>query len=164
MIQELLDAFFQQPQTQNFGEATENIQKWISQMGNVVFLKLLKEIGVIPEKIPHDSTEEKLFAKTADIVLCECFQRLGLHAHVLQERANSADVSGSSPFYQYTFVADAKTFRLSRTAKNQKDFKFRLSADGVVTPILPFWFVRTFSILERKAKSTNRRSTQTFVF
>lgn len=52
MIQELLDAFFQQPQTQNFGEATENIQKWISQMGNVVFLKLLKEIGVIPEKIP----------------------------------------------------------------------------------------------------------------
>lgn len=122
-FQELLSYLFQQAQTETFNDAAANIQERISSLENSVFLRILEEIGVIPEKIPHDSTEEKLFAKTADIVLCECFHRLGLQASVLQERVNSADVSGSSPIYGYSFTADAKTFRLSRTAKNQKDFK-----------------------------------------
>ena len=46
---------------------------------------------------------------------------MGLVSTVLAERADSVDVgvvAGS-----YSFVADAKVFRLSRTAKNQKDFK-----------------------------------------
>ncbi len=161
MLQELLPFLFQQAQIQTFGEAAENIQNWISQIENVAFLKLLKEIGVIPEKIPHDSTEEKLFAKTADIVLCESFQRLGLHAYVLQERANSADVSGNSPFHKYTFVADAKTFRLSRTAKNQKDFKvsalsrWRGNADFAILVCPYFQYPRKESQIYKQALDSN---------
>ena len=46
---------------------------------------------------------------------------LGIKTEVLGARGNSADVFGKTD--EYTLVGDAKTFRLSRTAKNQKDFK-----------------------------------------
>lgn len=39
------------------------------------------------------------------------------------ERGDAADVFAESSIYGYTLVADAKAFRMSRTAKNQKDFK-----------------------------------------
>jgi type II restriction enzyme len=42
---------------------------------------------------------------------------------VLKERADAADVEAFDE--EYSFVADAKSFRLSRTAKNQKDFKIQ---------------------------------------
>ena len=47
----------------------------------------------------------------------------GLASIVLSERADAADVEAVGP--GYSFVADAKAFRLSRTAKNQKDFKIQ---------------------------------------
>ena len=73
--------------------------------------------------IAHDSTEEKLFAKASDAVLARAFRELGLKASVITERADTADVVIESVYHGYTMVADAKAFRLSRTAKNQKDFK-----------------------------------------
>jgi type II restriction enzyme len=42
---------------------------------------------------------------------------------VIYKRGDSADILVESPLYDYTFVADAKVFRMSRTAKNPKDFK-----------------------------------------
>ena len=39
----------------------------------------------------------------------------------MKQRSDSADVEGATS--AYSIVADAKAFRLSRTAKNQKDFK-----------------------------------------
>ena len=116
---------------------------------------------MIPEKVPHDSTVEKLFAKTADIILCECFRRLGLQASVLQERADSADVFGSSPIYGYSFAADAKTFRLSRTAKNQKDFKvsalsqWRGNADFALLVCPYFQYPRKESQIYKQALDSN---------
>lgn len=46
---------------------------------------------------------------------------LGLAAEVIRMRGNSADVCAKTN--DYTLVGEAKCFRLSRTAKNQKDFK-----------------------------------------
>jgi type II restriction enzyme len=46
---------------------------------------------------------------------------------VLEERGDSADVQARGS--GYSLVADAKAFRLSRTAKNQKDFKVQ-AMDG----------------------------------
>jgi len=91
--------------------------------------KLIAEIGAIPESIDHDSTAEKLFAKAADIVLAKSLQELGLRATVNKERADCADVVAKSYFHDYSLVGDAKAFRLSRTAKNQKDFKVKSMAD-----------------------------------
>lgn len=46
-----------------------------------------------------------------------------MQSTVLKERADFADVEVFAE--GYSFVADAKSFRLSRTAKNQKDFKIQ---------------------------------------
>lgn len=87
------------------------------------FSDILKQIGTIPESIEHDSKQEKLFSKASDAALARAFRELGLRSTVLRERGDSADVLAESCYHGYTLVADAKAFRLSRTAKNQKDFK-----------------------------------------
>jgi type II restriction enzyme len=48
-------------------------------------------------------------------------RELGLGVSVIVERADSADVIATEGEHQ--IIGDAKAFRLSRTAKNQKDFK-----------------------------------------
>lgn len=78
--------------------------------------------GVIPERFNHDSTEEKVFAKYCDALLARSLKEIGLNARVIEARGNSADVYATFSD-QYSLVGDAKAFRLSRTAKNQKDFK-----------------------------------------
>ncbi len=108
----------------NFKVATQKIRNYIEELDLEDFQEIVKNIGTIPENIIHDSTEEKLYSKASDIVLARCFRVLGLDAKALEERADSADIlAESTKGYQYSLVADAKCFRLSRTAKNQKDFK-----------------------------------------
>lgn len=109
---------------QEFKCATEEIRKFLDEMPEDEFKVIVKQIGTIPENIEHDSTEEKLYSKASDIVLARCFRLLGLASRALDERADSADILAESiSGYNYSLVADAKCFRLSRTAKNQKDFK-----------------------------------------
>lgn len=108
----------------DFKAATEKIRQFIDTTPEEDFKNIVKEIGTIPENIEHDSTEEKLYSKASDIVLARCFRMLGLASRALDERADSADILAESiSGYNYSLVADAKCFRLSRTAKNQKDFK-----------------------------------------
>jgi len=59
-------------------------------------------------------------------LLAEAFKAVGLRSLVFKERANTADVEVFAK--SYSFIADAKSFRLSRTAKNQKDFKVQAMA------------------------------------
>ena len=55
--------------------------------------------------------------------LARCFAELGLKVSLYTTRRNNADVFAESRFHNYSLVSDTKAFRLSRTAKNQKDFK-----------------------------------------
>lgn len=87
----------------------------------------LIECGVMPEIFVHDSSEEKLWAKYSDILLSLSLNHLGIPSEVIRMRGDSADVLGRN--YAYSIVGDAKTFRLSRTAKNQKDFKIKALDD-----------------------------------
>lgn len=105
----------------SFEEATDRLISWVDT--TIDFMDVLKQIGTIPESIEHDSSAEKLFSKASDAVLARSFREIGLHATVLTTRADSADVLVKSPIHGYSLVADSKAFRLSRTAKNQKDFK-----------------------------------------
>jgi hypothetical protein len=98
-----------------------------NEYGNSVIIDHLRVCGHIPEKYPHDSTEEKLYSKYTDTVISHAFSSLGMKSRVLTERAGVADVEVEA--LDYTFVADAKAFRLTRTAKNQKDFKVQ-AMDG----------------------------------
>ncbi len=85
------------------------------------------ECGILPEAFDHDSSEEKLWAKYSDIILAKALSFLEIPSEVLRTRGNSADVFGKNQ--NYSVVGDAKTFRLSRTAKNQKDFKIKALDD-----------------------------------
>lgn len=87
----------------------------------------LLECGIIPESLEHDSSEEKLWAKYCDILLAQAWTHLSIPSEVLRARGDSADVFGKTR--DYSIVGDAKAFRLSRTAKNQKDFKVRALDD-----------------------------------
>ena len=120
MYNELISLIFKYA-NDGFLNAYAKLNMFISTTDNI--LNLVSHIGTIPECIAHDSTEEKLFSKASDAILSRAFRELGLKSSVISERADSADVIAQSIVHNYTLVADAKSFRLSRTAKNQKDFK-----------------------------------------
>lgn len=123
MFNKLVEQIFQFGKKE-FKSATEEIRKVIDEMSLDDFKIVVRQIGTIPEVIEHDSTEEKLYSKASDIVLARCFRELGMKSRALDERGDSADIIAESKSgYNYSLVADAKCFRLSRTAKNQKDFK-----------------------------------------
>lgn len=109
----------------DFGVEAEKIEKEVAKelknKGINSLLGHLRLCGAIPEKYSHDSSEEKLYSKYTDVVIHEAYSYIGFNSLVLKERADVADVECVNA--EYSFVADAKAFRLSRTAKNQKDFK-----------------------------------------
>lgn len=105
----------------SFKEKTELLFNQLKSMARAILVAHIEYGGVIPEAYPHDSSEEKLFAKYCDYLLAMALAELGMKSSVIEERADSADVLAE--VRNYSLVGDAKAFRLSRTAKNQKDFK-----------------------------------------
>jgi hypothetical protein len=109
----------------NFVSDTDKLEKElgveIKKNGITSLIDHLRLCGNIPESYGHDTSEEKLYSKYTDNLLSFAYSALGLKSIVLKERADAADVEAFAK--DYSFVADAKAFRLSRTAKNQKDFK-----------------------------------------
>jgi type II restriction enzyme len=112
---------------QDVTEITGELRAEIQAGGSAVILDHLRVCGAMPEQYRRDSSEEKLYSKYTDAVVAEAFAAIGLQSAVLPSRANSADVQAAAQ--EYSLVADAKAFRLSRTAKNQKDFKIQ-AMDG----------------------------------
>jgi type II restriction enzyme len=109
------------------GKVEAEISAEIKHEGIDVLLGHLRLCGAIPESYGHDTTEEKLYSKYTDVVIHEAYLAMGFQSLVLKERADVADVECIAK--GFGFVADAKAFRLSRTAKNQKDFKVQ-AMDG----------------------------------
>lgn len=103
------------------GELEKELNLEISKNGTSTLIDHLRLCGNIPESYGHDTSEEKLYSKYTDCLLSLAYITIGLKSLVLKERADAADVEAFAK--DYSFVADAKAFRLSRTAKNQKDFK-----------------------------------------
>lgn len=99
----------------------------IAKSGTEALLDHLRLCGAMPEHYGRDSSEEKLYSKYTDAVISEALTAIGLKSTVIAERADAADVQARGG--GYSLVADAKAFRLSRTAKNAKDFKIQ-AMDG----------------------------------
>ncbi|MBR5243510.1 MAG: HindIII family type II restriction endonuclease [Thermoguttaceae bacterium] len=106
-----------------FENVAEKLQEIVFSFTREETLSAIQSVGVIPERFGRDSTEEKLFAKTSDLVLARALTFLGFSVEVCRRRGDFADVVAESNRYGYRLTADAKSFRLSRTAKNQKDYK-----------------------------------------
>ena len=115
----------------NFGQDYTRVERElvdeVRKNGVQALLDHLRLGGVIPESYGHDTSEEKLYSKYTDALLAVVFRQIGLKSIVLTERADAADVEVFAD--GYSFVADAKASRLTRTAKNQKDFKVQ-AMDG----------------------------------
>lgn len=116
------------------GSFEENSQKVVEELRTeatigpaAVLTDHLRLCGAVPERYGPDSTQEKLYSKYTDAVVSETFSTMGLNSVVISTRADSADVQARGA--EFSLVADAKVFRLSRTAKNQKDFKIQ-ALDG----------------------------------
>lgn len=99
----------------------------IGKDGTDALLDHLRLCGAMPEHYGHDSSEEKLYSKYTDAIISLSLTAIGLNSSVITARADAADVQARGG--GYSLVADAKAFRLSRTAKNQKDFKVQ-AMDG----------------------------------
>ena len=147
----------------NFVNDTDKLEKEleqeISKSGVPTLIDHLRLCGSIPESYGHDTSEEKLYSKYTDCLLSLSFKAIGLKSLVIKERSDAADVEAFAK--GYSFVADAKAFRLSRTAKNQKDFKVQ-AMDGwkrgkkyamVVCPI--YQLPNTSSQIYQQATSRN---------
>ena len=107
---------------ENIADVENNLESEISTANrHDALLCHLRLCSAIPESVEYSSTQEKLFSKYTDALISKSFEYLGLSSKVIHKRIGTADVEASSE--HYSFVADAKVFRLSRTAKNQKDFK-----------------------------------------
>lgn len=122
--EEIIDDIFKFSDKKNSFELIENKYQSISKS---IIIKELIQVGIMPEVFGHDSSEEKLWSKFSDVILAKSLGWLGLQSEVLRTRGNSADVYSKTK--DYTIVSDAKCFRLSRTAKNQKDFKIKALDD-----------------------------------
>ena len=105
----------------NADRIEEEISNEIAKEDSSVVVDHLRLCGVIPEKYQHDSSAEKLYSKYTDVLLTLAFRSMGMKSNIFTERADAADVEGFGK--NFSLVADAKAMRLSRTAKNQKDFK-----------------------------------------
>lgn len=99
----------------------EELRAEIARDGSEALLDHLRLCGAIPEQYGRDSSEEKLYSKYTDAVVSESFAAMGLRSIVVNTRSDSPDIRARAA--DYSLAADAKAFRLSRTAKNQKDFK-----------------------------------------
>lgn len=124
MRKQLIDKIFTIAKQPN---AFDLLEKYLETPSKQEISEQIIEVGIMPEFFDHDSSEEKLWAKYSDIMLAKSLEYLGFKAHVMRTRGNSADVFAQSD--GYTLIGDAKCFRLSRSAKNQKDFKIKALDD-----------------------------------
>lgn len=118
MRKEIIDLIFKVAKEKN---AFDTLEQYLLNISQKKLGENIIECGILPEMFSQNGSEEKIWAKFSDIILAHALSFLGIKTHVLGARGNSADVLGTTK--DYTIVGDAKTFRLSRTAKNQKDFK-----------------------------------------
>lgn len=96
--------------------------KRLSQMGSEEFAFLILHSGYIPELYPYDSSQETLYSKLIESLVCEWARRIGFTDFYLQkQKSNKEDIT--IKVGNKIIVCDAKSFRLGRSqaAPNVKD-------------------------------------------
>lgn len=88
----------------DFINASMKMQEAVFALDRSEIIHLINEISVIPEDIAHDSSEEKLYSKTSDILFAKALECMNLEVGVLRERADSADIIARSKYHGYSLV------------------------------------------------------------
>ena len=120
----LLESFVAESKNNKFStiEAVKHLSKELKSLNNDKFCRLLELSGYLPDLYPHDSSEETLYSKFVELLVCEWAQRIGFDESFLPTtKSGTEDIAIMDK--NYVIVADAKSFRLSRSqaAPNPKD-------------------------------------------
>lgn len=85
-------------------------------------IDLLIYTGYIPDLYPSDSSQETLYSKLIEVLVCEWAQRMGYDSKYVKQKASYEDITITVS--NKVIVCDAKSFRLGRSQKapNVKDF------------------------------------------
>ena len=83
----------------DFVTASTLLEQLIFSTSRDEVLELITEIGIIPEDIGHDSSEEKLYTKVSDIIFAKVLMEMGYNVRVLRERGDCADIIAQSQYY-----------------------------------------------------------------
>jgi hypothetical protein len=94
----------------------------ISKFAKEDFAFLLCHAGYIPEFYEHDSSQETLYSKLIEVLVCEWAKRVGFKdSYIQKQKASKEDVTIQTD--NTVVVCDAKSYRLGRSqsAPNVKD-------------------------------------------
>jgi len=98
------------------------VSKKLKSLDTEQFCKLLELTGYLPDLYAHDGSEETLYSKFVEVVVCEWAHRVGFEESFLpSQKSGTEDIAIMDK--DNVIVADAKSFRLSRSqaAPNPKD-------------------------------------------
>lgn len=94
----------------------------IGKMDAKDFEFLTLHCGYIPDYYGKDSSQETLYSKLVEVLVCEWAKRVGFtHSYIQKQKSNKEDIT--IQLNDYVIVCDAKSFRLGRSqaAPNVKD-------------------------------------------
>lgn len=77
----------------------EELRAELARDGREALLDHLRLCGAMPEQYGHDSSEEKLYSKYPDAVICESLNAIGLRSTIIAARADAADVQARGRGY-----------------------------------------------------------------
>lgn len=99
----------------------EKAQNWLFPLDDQDIIELLMT-GFIPDTYEENREEEKIFTKLMEVLVAECFRRIGFDSTVVKTKSESEDVRIATE--RQAILVDTKTFRLGRSqiAPNAKDF------------------------------------------
>lgn len=102
--------------------ANEFLERLRTNFDDSQFEDLLIVSGFIPDVYSHDSSEETLYTKLIEALVCDWARRVGASGELIKQKASYEDVKIS--IADKIIVCDAKSFRLGRSqaAPNAKDF------------------------------------------
>lgn len=106
----------------NTAVVENDFSKVIQKMNDNEFALLVLHTGYIPEFYLPDSSQETLYSKLIESLVCEWAKRIGFSESFLQtQKSNKEDVTIKKG--EHIIVCDAKSFRLGRSqaAPNVKD-------------------------------------------
>lgn len=102
-------------------EFVKKTMNWFQDLSDQDLMELLMT-GFIPDDYEENKEQEKLFAKAVEVLISECFKRIGFNTVIKKTKSESEDVQIENQ--KRAILIDAKTFRLGRSqvAPNVKDF------------------------------------------
>lgn len=121
-IKYFVDSKYSESSIINHDEIALEFKNKISKLSNDEFEFLLICNGYIPDLYESDSSEETLFSKLVEVIVCEWANRMGFESDYVKQKASYQDVNIF--INNRAIVCDAKSFRLGRSqlAPNVKDF------------------------------------------